>query len=395
MQNKQMNHSLFLGKGRFGRSFNISYEDLLAKHLLITGQTGSGKSTSAKQIVSELQEKDVTNIIFDPTGEYGLDLNNLVSYRLSQNAFIDLSNRSAEELLMLFDLHWDSTVTSKLQEAMTSLRIQAKRRIKGQILSKVNLAVKELEKSKADLTALNQDYEMTLLPKQMIEEFARPFADESADYSLCGQEIDHDTVQKYWSDIQQLNQLLQDEVLNSIFHFTPVEKQGTQYELSFILQTFENRRNMKRSLVVNLSPLQAYPGIQQRVLSYLMDRVLMNRVDSKVNLPVAIFLDEAHRYLPVTEAINENGLFHLLREGRKHNLNVVVSTQSLKDLPAELRGQFGANLIHRYQSYEELIGLGLSPKKMKKLPNLAVGEALLLTTSKKSQILSIQKPRTM
>ncbi|MCO0831884.1 ATP-binding protein [Fructobacillus sp. W13] len=118
---------IFLGKKSFSRSFKMTYDQLMAKQLLITGQTGSGKSTSAKRMIHELQKNDLTNIVFDPTGEYGLDLDNCVEYRLTQNAYIDLSNQSAETLVGLFNLNWDGLLITKLAAAITSLRIQQKK----------------------------------------------------------------------------------------------------------------------------------------------------------------------------------------------------------------------------------------------------------------------------
>lgn len=253
----------------------------------------------------------------------------------------------------------------------------------------------DFEREEQGLNSLHKTYNMELLPEQIIEEFARPFSTDDANFKLCGQEIDRVKVRYYWEDIQQLKQLLKDSTLNQIFHFKPVENGGTHYELSFILRTFEKRINKKRSLIVNLSALQPHIAIQKRVLSYLMDEVLLNRLSENAQIPVAIFIDEIHRYIPEQQPINENGLFHLLREGRKHKLNVVVSTQSLKDLPEVLRGQFGSNLIHRYQSKEELEGFGLSKRLLNKLPKLGVGEALLLTADKRPSFVKIQKPNTM
>ncbi|MFC4761010.1 ATP-binding protein [Fructobacillus durionis] len=386
---------LNLGQGAWHRAISIDYADLLSKHLLIMGQTGSGKSTSAKQIINELQKNNVTNMVFDPTGEYSRDLNNRVTYKVGQNAFIDIRALSAEEITKLLGLNWNGELTAKLQSAIISLRIQSViNPYSRELYSKVNRPVSEFERSEQALTILNQNYAIELLAKQLVQEFVVPFADERSDYSVLGQELDRARIQQYWPQIQELEQLLSDDTLNRIFHFQAVESKTTQYDLPFILKTFEGKVNQKRSLIIDLSALQPYPAVQQRVLSFLMDTILLNRLASRTERPVAVFLDEAHRYIPLDQAINENGLFHLLREGRKVNLNVVISTQSLQDLPEALRGQLASNLVHRYQSTNDLSSLMLSKRFLKKLPQLPVGEALLLGNGKPS-IIAVQKPESM
>lgn len=384
---------LFLGEKSLHRKFKLSNRMLLSKHLLILGQTGAGKSTSAKQIISQLQEMNQINMVFDPTGEYGRDLDNRISYRLAQNAYIDLSSQSAEELLGVLGLNWDSQLSEKLQAAITSLRIQEQRRVQPmQPLIKVNYSINEYQEAVNGLLVCNQHYAMQLLPEQLVQEFIRPFNDERADYRLLGQTIDHEAVSHYWPQIQELAQLLQSKRLNRIFGFNDTENQQTRYDLSFILKTFEGRPSRHRSLVIDLSELQSYPAIQQRVISFLMERLLQNRLKSDATLPVTIFLDEVHRYLPANQAINENGLFHILREGRKVNLNLVLSTQSMQDLPLSLRGQFGSILIHRYQATNDLADLPLSKRLLAHLPKLSVGQAVLLTQLGKHHLLKIQQP---
>lgn len=386
---------IYLGKGFLNRPFSLPYQSLLGKHLLITGQTGSGKSTSAKQIISQLQQVNVTNIVFDPTGEYGRDLENVVTYRLGQNGYIDLRSQSAEEIVSLLGLNWSTELVLKLQAAIYSLRIQATLKAgPGGLYSKVNRSAAEHERDLEGLTVLNQDYDMTLLAKQLQQEFVRPFPDERADYQLLGQELDHPAIQKNWAAIQDLQGQLDDEELNKIFHFHPLENGKTQYELTFILKTFEEKAGSNRSLVIDLPALQDHPKVQKRVLSHLMQRTLQNRLASAVKQPVVLFLDEAHRYIDQTGPINENGLFQLLREGRKHHLNVVIATQSQEDLPKVMRGQCANQFIHRYQSVDELLNMGLSKKEAGKVFDLPVGQALLQVGNKK-RFLRIEKPKMM
>ena len=74
---------------------SIDANSLLAHHLLITGATGSGKSTSLLRLVECLRDKKQATIIFDPTGEYQT-AGHVVRYKLGENASIDVSQLTAK-----------------------------------------------------------------------------------------------------------------------------------------------------------------------------------------------------------------------------------------------------------------------------------------------------------
>ena len=65
----------------------IDIQSVVDRHLLVVGQTGSGKTTSVLALLSELQKKNQTVIVLDPTGEY-TKLPNTVTYRLGENAYL-------------------------------------------------------------------------------------------------------------------------------------------------------------------------------------------------------------------------------------------------------------------------------------------------------------------
>ena len=161
-------------------------------------------------------------------------------------------------------------------------------------------------------------------------------------------------------------------------------------ELGFVLKMFLRHR----TLVIDLSLLRRYERQQGALISYLLKQVLTDRLDQRdqSQRAVKIVIDEAHRYLPTTDQeLSRNGIFQLLREGRKVNLQLILTTQSPLDLPARLRSQFAQAVVHRLSSQSELAALPVATK-LTTTGTLAVGEALLLAVGKPNQVVRVQNP---
>lgn len=131
------------------------------------------------------------------------------------------------------------------------------------------------------------------------------------------------------------------------------------------------------------------------MISYLLKQVLNERLAQRgqPQLPVKIVIDEAHRYLPAgTSELSRNGIFQVLREGRKVNLQLVLTTQSPLDLPVRLRSQFGIILIHRLLDPEELASI--APKlSFDEVARLKPGQAILKQRSLPATSVQVQVPR--
>ncbi|MBS9335347.1 DUF87 domain-containing protein [Fructobacillus sp. M1-13] len=386
---REKSRQLNLGKRSMGRAMIVSDQELLGKHLLIIGQTGAGKSTTSKKILTALQKQNQTNIVFDPTGEYQSDLPNGIRYTVGKNAFLDVTSLSAEELLVLLDLDWDELLKDKLGAAIQSLKIQSQKPwTRGQLLHKVNRTVQEQRAAEEALPKRPIAYPIDQLADQLVLEFVLPYKDERSDYLLLGQEPDHEALRHYWPSILALRAKLEDDSLNRVFQLQARNADSvTQYELGFVMKTFMRSPNEHRSLVLDLSLLQAYPVIQRRVLSALFDTALKIQLATDQKRPVTLCLDEAHRYLPDNERLSDNGLFHVLREGRKSQLRLLMTTQALADLPLGMQGQFGSVLLHRNQEGSVFTALSLKKKWQRRLPNFAVGQVLLLTPTRQTAFL--------
>lgn len=119
-------------------------------------------------------------------------------------------------------------------------------------------------------------------------------------------------------------------------------------------------KRAKKSLIIDLSKLSEQGAAQWLLISLIFNQMLIIRSRNISKLPVEIVIDEAHRYLPVdSRQLADNGIFRLLREGRKAGLSVVMTTHSTLDLPDRLRSQFANLLVHHLASREELSYLHL------------------------------------
>ena len=352
---------------------------LTARHLLVVGQTGSGKTTTTLALLNELQQTDQTAIILDPTGEYA-QLPNAVTYRLGANAYLEAGRLDAGELQEVLGLALPPRLDHQLSRAINALRIQRNLLQQAGPLKKINRPLAQYQTLLNQLSPWARDYDVTLLPQQLVEEAAIPFADDRADYSLCGQVYDREQINRDWGLLTELRNRLAGGVAKT--------------ELGFVLKMFLRHRSSHRTLVIDLSLLRRYERQQGALISYLLKQVLTDRLEQcdQSQRAVKIVIDEAHRYLPTTEQeLSRNGIFQLLREGRKVNLQLILTTQSPLDLPDRLCSQFAQAFVHRLSSQSELAALPVATE-LTTTGTLAVGEALLLAVGEPSQVVRVQKP---
>lgn len=325
-------------------------------HLLIVGQTGSGKTTTTLSLLGQLQQLNQTAIIFDPTGEY-TRLPNAITYRLGDNCYLEAGKLTADQLLATLQVQVDHPLRTKLQQAVTDLQIQHNIKDEQGPYRRLNRPLADHQHDEQGLGAWASDFLLTDLFAQLIEEFVVPYADDRADYTRLGQQYDRAAINHYWPVLAAI----QDQLANPAFRalFDTDEHAGTmKSELNFILKMFLYHQSSHRTLVVDLSLLKDYEESQRLILSLLLKEILRLRLRDNAGFPVNIIIDEAHRYLPQDEQrLADNGIFQLVREGRKLALKMILTTQSPLDLPARLRSQFGNLLVHRLLDQEEIASL--------------------------------------
>lgn len=338
-------------------------------HLLIVGQTGSGKTTTTLSLLNQLQTQNTTAIVFDPTGEY-THLPNAVVYRLGDNAYFDIGKLDAKQLLEILDIHQEGMV-KYVAQAIDSLRIAHNLLGQQQSLKKLNKPIDKYEHQLRQLGKWANSYPLNLLTDQVIEEMIVPYADQRATYTLLGQKYDYDTINRYWPFINDLRRKLNLPAFQKLFG----NHAGVSYELNYILKMFLNERSAHKTLVIDMSLLKHYENSQGKILSLILQQLLLIRREQNRTFPVKIVIDEAHRYLPANqEALSHNGIFAVVREGRKYQLELIITTQSPLDLPNRLRSQFVNLLIHNINDTEELQSMGFGDLNVNEL---GTGEAYL------------------
>lgn len=369
-----------------------SVRPLVARHLLVVGQTGSGKTTSTLSLIDQLQHDSYTTIILDPTGEYS-KLPNSVTYRLGDNAYLEAGQLTAQQLREALQIQCSELLKEKLSQAVDALRIQQNIVQSNKNYVKLNVPISRYQKQLAKLSDWSKSFAPQNLASQLIEEFVVPYPDDRADYSLLGQQYDRTTINREWNTIATIRQRLASNAFRLLFD--PEPHPGVfKTELNFVIKMFLEHRSSHRTLVIDLSALKQYEESQRVVISLLLKNLLAARLQKPNNFPVNIVLDEAHRYLPKDEhQLADNGIFQILREGRKVGISMTLTTQSPLDLPARLRSQFANLLLHHLTSPEELSSLAIADQlDLSDISNLATGEAILLLPGSHQQKIKVNLP---
>lgn len=374
-----------------GQPFN-DVKALVAHHLLIVGQTGSGKTTTALSLIDQLQHANYTTIILDPTGEYS-QLPNAVTYELGKNAYLEAGQLSAHQLREALQIRGSRLLNDKLVQAIDALRIQQNLVQTKNTYVKIGVSIATYQRQLARLSSWSRSFAPQRLADQLIEEFVVPYPDERANYSLLGQQYDRQTINREWNAIATIRQRLASDAFRLLFD--PEPHPGTfKTELNFVIKMFLEHRSSHRTLVIDLSTLKQYEESQRVVISLLLKNLLAARLQKPNNFPVNIVLDEAHRYLPKDEhQLADNGIFQVLREGRKVGLSMTLTTQSPLDLPARLRSQFANLMLHHLTSPEELSSLASTDGlDLHEISRLAIGEACLLLANKPQRTIKVNLP---
>lgn len=363
-------------------------EELVRHHLLIVGQTGSGKTTTTLALLNDLQRTSSSAIILDPTGEYSA-LPNSQHYTFGENCYLDAGRWGGRCLLEVLYINHHDFQAELVDRAIQSLRIELNIYRRRQTYQKIGRSTSDFIADVKRLGSWAKSYPITLLPDQLIEEMVVPFSDQRANYHLLGQEYDRQLIAQQWQLVTALRERLAESSFRRLFD-TTTHPQAVSYELSFVLQMYLTKR-AKKNLVIDLSKLHEKGAAQRLLISLIFNQMLIIRSRNTSEFPVAVVIDEAHRYLPVdSRQLADNGIFRLLREGRKAGLSVVMTTQSTLDLPDRLRSQFANLLVHHLASREELSYLHLQS-----LPTtgLTTGEVYWVHGDRRPSKWQVQEPR--
>lgn len=360
--------------------FEITASNLLANHLLITGTTGSGKSTSAVSILTALKNNNQNTIIIDATGEYK-NIKNATVAKLGENAFIDYTKIDNNAWANIFDLNKVADYEI-LSLAILSLRIQKNVLKKTGTYQKINKKWSDYKKEAHQLYDYPQPFEVNVLAQQISEELIKYNLDETLDLTKIGQSRDYAQIALWQKKLQKINNILYDPIVSKVFHLPGYSrnKEEITFDIMYLIALFSTHKVVNKTLVIDISRVRPIGQLDQKIVSIIANSVLTAKKKNNVR-PVVLYIDEAHRYIPKkNKKVSENnGIYKILREGRKFGCYLVLATQSPLDVPIKLLGQFGMKLTHRIITKPELRRLNI---KNKEVINFKTGQALLQGTSK-------------
>jgi uncharacterized protein len=307
-------------------------DDLLAKHFLMVGSTGSGKSSALTCILQRLlaEHAHAHVMILDVHNEYSGSFGELVE-PISLNDFhlpfwmLDFPEMTAA--LVSHDSHHDAEV-----EILSEGVVFAKRRYNESATARAGA----LRKS-SDSHVITVD---TPTPFRMSDVIA--FIDDQ-----LGRLERSQLTLPYRRLKARIETLVSDQRYN--FMFGSLSVQDTMGEV--LARLFRVPAEGRPISVIDLSTVP--PEILDVVISVISRLAFDLAVWSKGGLPMLLVCEEAHRYAPADDrkfVPTRQALSRIAKEGRKYGLSLGLVTQRPCELDPTILSQCGTAVVLRLSS---------------------------------------------
>lgn len=337
---------------------SLSPEVLLARHCLILGSSGSGKSWSLARIVEQVGAAGGKVVLLDPSGEFSALHRDSFHIHLGTPTRdpnnINLASMPYFELLESDLISFISPDTplqlTKLRAAIKTLKLL---QVAPHLSSDGNLRKSRTERASFESELINYQSEIDRpgcifniyrLPLQIelecIEATAGHFEPERWGSSSASQ------LQECAPLIDKLHEMLRSKELRPLFSPAPGPSACKALEKFLSDKTTSVLR-------VSLEFLATSHGIRELVAALVARHLLNLSLAGRFhNHPVILALDEAHQLLsPATNRIDASMLrpsFDIIaQEGRKRGITLCLTAQRTSDVPEVLLCQFGALIAHR------------------------------------------------
>ncbi|HEX4178294.1 MAG TPA: DUF87 domain-containing protein [Rhizomicrobium sp.] len=308
-------------------------DDLLAKHFLIVGSTGSGKSSAVTCILQRLlaEHAHAHVLILDIHNEYSAAFGGLVEPINLDNFSLPFWMLDFTEMvaaLVSRDAHHDAEV-----EILSDAVVHAKKRYSESATSRSGT----LRRSDSNNMVITVD---TPTPFRMSDVVA-------------------------WLD-EQLGRLERTQFLLPYRHLkTRIESLATDQRYNFMFGSLSVQDTMSDVLarlfrvpgegrpisVIDLSTVP--PEILDVVISVISRLAFDLAVWSKGGLPMLLVCEEAHRYAPAADTKflpTRQALSRIAKEGRKYGLSLALVTQRPCELDSTIFSQCGTAVCLRLSS---------------------------------------------
>jgi len=378
----------------------VSANALFARHCVVVGTTGSGKSYTIAKLIEEIIKKENAKIILlDATGEFK-DLSSShqnINLNSSGDCF-HYKNLQVQDLYSIFRPAGQVQVP-KLNEAIRSLKIVelatkgglsqlGSSTENGPIISNGNLMKANHVRAPflnfyySNSSLINDseiNFDITRLPMQIKEECAW---EEDTKWG----NIYENHKANSSSLILRIQQRMEDDSFGAIFNF----KNKAKEDLGEKLDDFVEVSNISKLLRVDLSEVPREKDLIE-ILANAIGRKLFNIAkEGKLKTrPIICFLDEAHIFMNKTikdeysMEVELDSFDRIAKECRKYGLFLCLSTQRPRDIPQGVLSQMGTFVAHRLiNQFDREAVEGASPEGSKNLlaflPSLSRGEAILM-----------------
>jgi len=312
----------------------LMVDDLLAKHFLVVGSTGSGKSSAVTCILQRLlsDHAHAHVVILDIHNEYSAAFGGLVE-PISLDTFslpfwmLDFPEMCAA--LVQRDAHYDAEV-----EILSDAVVAAKKRYNDSATSRSG-ALRKAEGNVVITVDTPTPFRMSDVVSWLDEQLGRL---ERTQFTLPYRRLK-----------QRIESLVSDQRYG--FMFGSLSVQDTMGEV--LARLFRVPGEGRPISVIDLSTVP--PEILDVVISVISRLAFDLAVWSKGGLPMLLVCEEAHRYAPVGDRFvpTRQALSRIAKEGRKYGLSLALVTQRPSELDSTILSQCGTAIVLRLSSEKD------------------------------------------
>jgi uncharacterized protein len=307
-------------------------DDLLAKHFLVVGSTGSGKSSAVTCILQRLlaEHAHAHMLILDIHNEYSAAFGGLVEPINLDNFSLPFWMLDFTEMvaaLVSRDAHHDAEV-----EILADAVVHAKKRYSESATARAG-ALRKSENNLVITVDTPTPFRMSDVMLWLDEQLGRL---ERTQFLLPYRRLK-----------ARIESLATDQRYN--FMFGSLSVQDTMGDV--LARLFRVPAAGRPISVIDLSTVP--PEILDVVISVISRLAFDLAVWSKGGLPMLLVCEEAHRYAPADDSKfmpTRQALSRIAKEGRKYGLSLCLVTQRPCELDATILSQCGTAVVLRLSS---------------------------------------------
>ena len=310
-------------------------DELLAKHFLIVGSTGSGQSSAVTCILQRLlaEHNHAHMVILDIHNEYSCAFGGLVEPINLDNFSLPFWMLDFEEMcaaLVQRDAHQDAEV-----EILSDAVVVAKKRYNDSVTTRSG-ALRKTESNVIITVDTPTPFRMSDIVSWLDDQLGKL---ERTQFTLPYRRLK-----------QRIESLVTDQRYS--FMFGSLSVQDTMGEV--LARLFRVPGGGRPISVIDLSTVP--PEILDVVISVISRLAFDVAVWSKGGLPMLLVCEEAHRYAPAGDhkfVPTRAALSRIAKEGRKYGLSLCLVTQRPCELDSTILSQCGTAVVLRLSSEKD------------------------------------------